>query len=161
MEIARRERAALDAIHAESAASAEGGYEWGRRDCTTMVDGLCAALGLPLPAYGGYRAQAEARAAVVALRRYGHLGRFHRALLVEAGGWAAADGPLEAGDVVSVGCRMRLPHGAEAAPARKGLHLTGIVSGGRWWSWGAHGLEGVPVHCIPVGDELVTVTRAI
>ena len=161
MDAARRERGALDAIAAEAVRSAVGGYAWGQRDCSTMIDALCAALGLTAPAYGEYRAKAEGRAAALALRRYGHLGAFHRALLLEAGGWHAVEhGPLEAGDVVSIGVRVDLPYGAVADPGTRGLHLTGLVCGWQWWSWGPHGLAAAPLHCIPDADEAVTITRA-
>ena len=156
MDAARRERAALDAIHAEAAAL--GGYRWGERDCSTMIASLCAAMGLPVPAYGPYQAMSEGRAAVLCLRRYGSLGASHRAGLLETGRWAPAEPPMEAGDVVSLTAALHVPYGPSLVPVREGMDFTGIVSGGKWWTWGAHGLEGVALYHLPA--EALVVTRA-
>lgn len=151
-----RRRAALDAVQAEAARAPGAGYAWGVNDCSTLICALCRALGRPEPAYGPFRGEGEAKAAARALRRYGTLGAAHQVLLVETGGWVAQAGAAQDGDVASVAGRVA-GEGVVYVPARPEMHLTGIVAGGRWWTWQPSGLVGMRCGALPAASH---VTRA-
>ena len=148
-------KAAVRALEAENARSLGAGYAWRERDCTSLVDALAAALGHEFtPDYAAFRALDEPRATALAIQRYGSLGETHQQILCDTGLWAEANGSPEDGDVASVEGRVDFGH-CVYDPPRDTLQLTGIVQGGRFWSWQPVGLASVPM----VGASVSHLTR--
>ena len=81
--------AVLDALDAEGASGL--GFAWPERSCVSLVKALCAALGVPVPAYGPWEALGQRQATAACLDRYGSMGAAHQTGLVETGHWQAVE----------------------------------------------------------------------
>ena len=142
--IEKLERAARAAI--ESQIAGGGTYQWGERDCGTLITAVCRSLGLPAPPYGPWWAKTERKALSDALKRWKSLGAAH------AGGLKATRHWLELQawdvwrpcDVVSVGGSVLCADGTAYNPPRAGAELTGVVGPSMdLWVWGKQGLTTV------------------
>ena len=145
---ARKAAAALAAIEAQAATGSS--YSWPDRSCVSLVEALCAALGVAAPAYGPWRKLREARATARVRRSYGGMGAGHQAGLT-ANGWQALDPslPVEPGDVVSYAGLVVLSDWSRHDPTKPGIDFTGIAGpDGHVYGWGPGGIatvvEGVP-----------------
>ena len=141
--------AALKAIEAQAARGRA--YQWPERSCVSLVQAVCAALGVARPDYGDFTRLTEARAVVLALRRYGGMANGHQALL-QLVGWSPIhdSAALEACDVVSMGGVVVLSdYSRHDPPCPEGVEWTGVVGpDGHVWGWGPTGLvtvaSGIP-----------------
>ena len=157
-------RAACRAIETEAARGAA--YEWGTRDCSTLIEAVCRELGSAVPPYAGqhWREKGEARAAVKALREYGSLGAAHQRGLVEHCGWTASRAPerteswsiagpelrlhdsgvVRPCDVVSYEGKVLFADSTCYEPRRPAMHATGIAGPEcAVWMWTERGLSTV------------------
>ena len=167
-----RADAALRAI--ESEAGRGSSYEWGERDCSTLIRSVCRELGCVEPPYGdGWASLAEGRAAVRAVREFGSLGDAHQQALILHSGWSAVTrldsvgwarrnrrvvewpcARLQPCDVVSYAGEVEMTDGTRYEPKREELHWTGVVGPEcRVWGWTSRGLSTL------VSGVLVRLTR--
>ena len=137
--------AALRAIEAQVRSGP--GYLWGERDCTTLIEALCAELGTLAPDYGPVRSRSELRATIWTSRKYGSLARAHQIALEATNRWIRIgkleqlDAPMCPGDVVSLESPVHTRMGVYE-PNNPRLQLTGIVGpDSRPWTWHTRGLQ--------------------
>ena len=129
------------ALEKESARG--GGYEWGVKDCTSLIRSLCTELGVPLPDYSPLEGADEARSTAITLRKYKTIGAAHQQRLCDTGAWSPHSPRygLEPGRVVSLGGNVRTFDYGVYVPLRESLHWTGLVGADcRIYGWGMNTL---------------------